>query len=75
MNAIIGVIVSRTAEAARAAEEQEIHNFREMQMEHVECLKDLIYEMDEDGSGTVSADDSIHDAKATDSHVHQQDQC
>jgi hypothetical protein len=57
MNAIIGVIVTRTASAAKDAEEMDQLAYREMQMGFVEELKDVIYEIDEDGSGTVSAEE------------------
>merc|ERR1719375_2069125 len=57
MNAIIGVIVSKTAEAAKEAEAEDLATFRARQMEFVETMKDIIYEIDADGDGTVSPEE------------------
>jgi len=59
MNAIIGVIVSRTSQAARDAELEDLAKFRERQMIFVENIRDIIYEIDMDGDGTVSPDEIV----------------
>jgi len=57
LNAIIGVIVTRTNQAAAegAAEDEAEH--RKHQMEFVESIKNIIYEIDTDGDGTVSPEE------------------
>jgi len=57
MNAIIGVIVSRTAQAAKEAEAEDLMSFRLRQMAFVENVRDVIYEIDADGDGTVSPEE------------------
>jgi hypothetical protein len=65
MNAIIGVIVTRTSAAAAEAEAEDRLQFQNRQMAFVESMKDIIYEIDTDGDGTVSpqemADASEHE--------------
>jgi len=57
MNAIIGVIVTRTSQALAEAEAEDQLEFRNRQMEFVESIKDIIYEIDTDGDGTVSPEE------------------
>jgi voltage-gated sodium channel len=57
MNAIIGVIVTRTSEAAAEAQAEDELGFRMRQMEFVESIQDIIYEIDIDGDGTVSPEE------------------
>lgn len=57
MNAIIGVIVTRTSKAAADAAEEDETSHRETQMLFVESIKDIIYEIDTDGGGTVSPEE------------------
>jgi voltage-gated sodium channel len=57
MNAIIGVIVSRTGQAAKEAEAEDLQTFRQRQMMFVDSIKDIIYDIDTDGDGTVSPEE------------------
>jgi len=57
MNAIIGVIVTRTSQAAADAEAEDLASFRSRQIMFVESIQDIIYEIDEDGDGTVSPEE------------------
>jgi hypothetical protein len=57
MNAIIGVIVTRTAEASEANKEEDLLNYRMNQMDVVENIKEIIYSIDTSGDGCVSKDE------------------
>merc|ERR1719253_1698114 len=59
MNAIIGVIVTRTSQAAREADEEDQANYRAIQMEFVDAIKDIIYEIDTSGDGTISPEEIV----------------
>lgn len=57
LNAMIGIICQRTAEASDAAEAVEMEVFREHQKGVVRRLKEIMYQMDEDGDGTISQEE------------------
>merc|ERR1719359_2087370 len=57
MNAIIGVIVTKTSEAAEECEKEDQAAYRKRQMAFVANISRIIYEIDEDGDGTVSPEE------------------
>mmetsp|Transcript_25878 Transcript_25878/g.59719 ORF Transcript_25878/g.59719 Transcript_25878/m.59719 type:complete len:575 (+) Transcript_25878:170-1894(+) len=60
LNAIVGVIVTRTEEASKEMEAQEMAAYRTKQMQMVEEVSDLIYTIDRDGDGEVSEAELRH---------------
>jgi len=57
MNAIIGVIVTRTAAAAKKTDAEDHLEMCQKQMAFVDNIRDIIYEIDLDGSGNISPDE------------------
>jgi len=57
MNSIIGVIVTKTSEATEQLEQETEDTYRKAQMAFVNDLTTIIYEIDEDGDGTVSPEE------------------
>eukprot|EP00746_Dinoflagellata_sp_MGD_P132067 gnl/MRDRNA2_/MRDRNA2_65794_c0_seq1.p1 gnl/MRDRNA2_/MRDRNA2_65794_c0~~gnl/MRDRNA2_/MRDRNA2_65794_c0_seq1.p1 ORF type:complete len:770 (-),score=131.39 gnl/MRDRNA2_/MRDRNA2_65794_c0_seq1:73-2382(-) len=53
MNVIIGVIVDNTMEAAKAIEEDDEHQVKQKKLALLSKIRDLVFAMDEDGSGTI----------------------
>jgi len=57
MNAIIGVIVTKTSEAAAECEQEDTAAYRKRQMACVASISNIIYSIDTDGDGTVSPEE------------------
>merc|ERR1719421_1087015 len=57
MNAIIGVIVTRTAEASDQSKQDDLYEYRMNQMDIVENIKEIVYSIDTSGDGCVSKDE------------------
>jgi len=57
MNAIIGVIVTKTSDAQSELDKENESAFRKRQMAFVASVQDIIYAIDLDGDGTVSPEE------------------
>lgn len=59
MNAIIGVIVTRTAEASDQSKQDDLYEYRMNQMDIVENIKEIVYSIDTSGDGCVSKEEIL----------------